>query len=52
MSATFTLVESQQLESVERYVRILDDVATLVPFVALAVAAAAVLVAPTAGAAC
>ncbi len=46
VSATFTLVESQQLESAQRYVRILDDVATLVPFVALAVAAAAVLVSP------
>ena len=46
VSATFTLVESEQLESAQRYVRILDDVATLVPFVALAVAAAAVLVSP------
>lgn len=46
VSSTFTLVESQQLENAQRYVRLLDRLATALPFVVLVVAAAAVYAAP------
>lgn len=46
VSSTFTLVESQKLEDAQRYVRLLDRSATILPFVVLLLAAAAVLVSP------
>lgn len=46
VSSTFTLVESEQLHKAQRSVRILDSAATLLPFVVVALAAVAILVAP------
>ena len=46
VSSTFTLVESEQLQKAQRSVRILDRAATLLPFVVVALAAVAILVAP------
>ena len=46
VESSFTLVESEQLENAQRWVRILDRAATLLPFVVIAVAAVAILVAP------
>jgi hypothetical protein len=46
VSSTFTLVESEQLQKAQRSVRVLDDAATLLPFVVVALAAVAILVAP------
>jgi len=46
VSSTFTLVESDQLQNAQRWVRLLDDAATLLPFVVVALAAVAILVAP------
>ncbi len=46
VSSTFTLVETQNLEKAQRAVRLLDRLATALPFVIIALAAVAVLVAP------
>ena len=46
VESSFTLVESEQLENAQRWVRILDSAATLLPFVVIALAAVAILVAP------
>jgi hypothetical protein len=46
VSISYTLVESEQLPSLRRYTSLLDSLATWLPFVALALLAAGVLVAP------
>lgn len=46
VSISYTLVESEKLPTLRRYTRILDGVATWLPFVALAMLIAGVLVAP------
>jgi hypothetical protein len=43
---TYVLIESRQLLRAQRTVRVLDDVATVTPFVVIALLAAAVFVAP------
>jgi hypothetical protein len=47
VSISYTLIESEKLPTLRRYTRILDGIATWLPFVALALLIAGVLVAPS-----